>query len=287
VNSGQLFRLEKELWKVHTRIAVWDKVDLILHIFDKHATSAEAKLQIELARIQHLGPRTYGLGGTVLSRQGGGIGTRGIGETNIERERRTAKKRMQKIKEELETRMKNRESLIEKRKRLGVHTIAIVGYTSAGKTTLFNHLTQRSKEMNKSLFTTLDTVVGRIRPRNEDRPIVISDTIGFIEDLPPSLIDAFRSTLFEALHAEVLVHVIDSFDPFMERKIQVVKDILSELSVTQEPILVFNKIDLISDDELAMIEKNYHDSPRMFISAKRGTGLKKLQTKLLSLLFSK
>ena len=162
VNSGQLFRLEKAIWEVNTRIQVWDRVDLILNIFDQHATSLEAKLQIEFARIHHLGPRIYGLGATVFSRQGGGIGTRGLGETNIERERRKIKDRKQVISKRLRQLASEREDVISKRKREGIHTTALVGYTSAGKTTLFNTLTAKNKETNASLFTALDTVIAKL-----------------------------------------------------------------------------------------------------------------------------
>lgn len=277
VNSGQLFRLEKSLWSVSTKISVWDKVDLLLNIFDLHATSVEAKLQIELARIQHLGPRTYGLGGTVLSRQGGGIGTRGIGETNIERERRSAKKRMQKIKKELESRAKNREMLIKRRKDVGVKTVALVGYTSAGKTSLFNLLTRRNKTMSPDLFTTLDTVVGKIRPQDIILPLVVSDTIGFIEDLPPFLLNAFRTTLAEALNADVILHVIDASDPFRERKIRMVDEILDELAVHVDPFLVFNKIDITSTEELQRAKELYEGPQTFFVSAKTGDGVEFLK----------
>lgn len=281
VNSGQLFRLERALWDVNRRIAIWDRVDLILHIFDQHAHSAEAKLQIELARLEHQGPRIYGLGGTVLSRQGGGIGTRGRGETNIEVERREMRKRKQKILRDLEHRAKLRESRIEERKKNGVRSVALVGYTSAGKTTLFNALTKRKKEVNLALFTTLDTVVGKIRPEKSEQTLLVSDTIGFIDDLPPILIDAFRSTLMESLEAQVLLHVIDASDPQMEEKIAVVDRILSELRVKHEPVFVFNKIDQVDGARISSLQKAYTHRKKYFVSAKKGERLDELKRALL------
>lgn len=284
VNSGQLFRLEKAIWQVNTRIQVWDRVDLILNIFDQHATSLEAKLQIEFARIHHLGPRIYGLGATVFSRQGGGIGTRGLGETNIERERRKIKDRKQVISKRLRQLAGEREDVIAKRKREGIHTAALVGYTSAGKTTLFNTLTEKKKETNASLFTTLDTVVGKLRDQDN---ILISDTIGFIDDLPPYLIDAFRSTLLESVEAQVLVHVIDASDVRLQEKKHAVDTILKDLGVVQQPLLVFNKVDLISQEKRDKLQEEFQSETCFFISAKTREGVAALQTYLVTKLDTK
>lgn len=255
VKSSQIFRLEKELWKVSTLIKVWDRIDLILNIFDQHADTQEAKLQIKLARTTHMGPRIYGLGGSELSRQGGGIGTRGKGETNIEFEKRQIKIDQQKIKKELKKLIKQKHSRLKKRKEMGIGPVALVGYTSAGKTTLFNTLTGKEKEMNKGLFTTLDTVVGKLKSPNLDQPILVSDTIGFITNLPPVLIDSFKSTLLESLEAKILLHVVDIADPLVMEKIQVVEEILGQLDATQPRILVLNKIDLIDEKKALQVEK--------------------------------
>ena len=276
VNSGQLFRLERTLWEVNPQISVWDRIDLILNIFDQHATTTEAKLQIELARIQHSGPRIHGLGRTELSRQGGGIGTRGLGETNIEIERRNIKKRTQKIKQQLEQRTKEQQKRIQQRKQLGLRTVALVGYTSAGKTTLFNALTAKNREAHQKLFTTLDSVVGKLEP-DKDRKLLISDTVGFIDKLPPVLIDAFRSTLFESASAELLFHVIDVGDEKMEDKIKVVERILSEIGITQEPVLVFNKVDLVSKDKIEAVRDKYSNRQSLFVSAVTGEGLEEVR----------
>lgn len=278
VKSGQLFRLEKTLWKVNTRIQVWDRVDLILNIFDQHATSTEAKLQIELAKIQHKGPRIYGLGGTELSRQGGGIGTRGLGETNIERERRLIKKRTQQIKKELKQRSVVQQTRIKQRQQKRITSVALVGYTSAGKTTLFNALTSKEKQESQGLFTTLDTVVGKIKLAKYAPTVLISDTIGFIEDLPPFLIDAFRSTLLESVEADILLHVIDISDPRMIDKVQIVQQILDDLHVKERPLLVFNKIDLVSQEKIEQVKNMFEDRKKIFLSAKNKESLNELKT---------
>jgi GTP-binding protein HflX len=280
VNSGQLFRLERMLWAVNPRIAVWDRIDLTLNIFDKHAQSKEAKLQIELARIEHQGPRIFGLGRTELSRQGAGIGTRGIGETNIERERRVIKHRKNKILKELKALQKQQQTRVEQRRSRGLKTAALIGYTSAGKTSLFNALSGKNKKSHQSLFTTLDSVVGHLAPRERSGDIIISDTIGFIENLPPALINTFRSTLMETLNADVLLHVVDIADAKMERKIRVVNEVLESLDATEQPVMIFNKIDLIPASRLAKMRRRYSGKQVFFVSAATGDGISELKTRL-------
>lgn len=254
--SSQLFRIEKELWNIYTEIRVWDRIDLILHIFDLHATTVESQLQIKLARTTHMGPRIYGLGKTELSRQGGGVGTRGKGETNIEFERRQIKEDQQSIKKELKKLLKQKHKRLAKRNSLGIGPVALVGYTSAGKTTLFNTLTGKEKEMNKGLFTTLDTVVGKLKTPNFDQPILVSDTIGFISNLPPVLIESFKSTLLESLEAKLLLHVVDLSDAEIIEKILVVHEILQSLKAQQPRFLVLNKSDLVSKQQQQELQKN-------------------------------
>ncbi|PIR61499.1 MAG: GTPase HflX [Candidatus Pacebacteria bacterium CG_4_10_14_0_8_um_filter_43_12] len=275
--SSQLFRLEKALWPVNQQIKVWDRVDLILNIFDQHATSTEAKLQIELAKIQHIGPRIYGMGKTELSRQGGGIGTRGLGETNIERERRLIRKRTQQIKAELAQRTKVQQTRIKKRQLKGIATMALVGYTSAGKTTLFNALTSKRKTVHQGLFTTLDTVVGKIKLTQYAPTVLVSDTIGFIENLPPFLVEAFQTTLMESVAAKVLVHVVDAADTQVQKKIGVVEDILTELGVSQPPLLVFNKLDLLSSEQADALKQQYAGRQSVFVSALTQRGMLKFK----------
>jgi GTPase len=286
VKSSQIFRVEKELWKVSKDIMVWDRIDLILNIFEQHAHTIEAKLQIKLARATHMGPRIYGLGKTELSRQGGGVGTRGKGETNIEFERRQIKVDQQKIKKELKKLIKQKRNRLQKRNQMGIGPVALVGYTSAGKTTLFNTLTGKEKEMNQGLFTTLDTVVGKLKTPKFERPILVSDTIGFINNLPPVLIDSFKSTLLESLEAKLILHVVDAHDPQILEKIITVEDILNKLDAKQPKILVLNKTDLVTESELRLvqekIENHYNElaQPIQLISAKSGKNINMLKGKI-------
>jgi GTPase len=271
VKPSQLFRVEKQLWEVDHLIKVWDKVDLVLEIFDRHASSKEAKLQIELARLRHTGPRIYGLGRTELSRQGGGIGQRGgYGETNIEFERRMIKDRMVQIQRELKRVTMQKRERVRYRKEKGFGPVALVGYTSAGKTTLFNALTGKDKQTNPSLFTTLDTVVGKMKIAESPLPVLISDTIGFMADLPPELIEAFTSTLMESMEAELILHVVDAADPERQQKIEVVTQILQNMQITQPVITVLNKCDLIQDTTDTLEHE-------LEISATTGKGIKELK----------
>ncbi len=271
LTSAQIFRLEKAFWEVNDKIKVWDRVSLILEIFEHHATSSEAKLQVELARLKLLGPRIYGLGGSELSRQAGGIGTRGIGEKNIEIMKRMIKDRINKIERELERRIDLRNKQIYKRRAADVKTVSLVGYTNAGKTSLFNLLTRKRKEEKNSLFTTLDSYTGKIRHNGFfKKPVIVTDTIGFIRNLPPELIAAFKSTLLETVNSDLILHVVDISDYKMLEKIRVVNSILRDLAIDLEKVIyVFNKIDLferkIVIDNLKLVSEY---SPKVFISVK-------------------
>lgn len=273
IKSSQIFRLEKSLWDVNHLIQVWDRVDLILNIFERHAASTEAKVQIELARIEHQGPRLYGLGKDRLSRQGGGIGTRGLGETNIERERRLIKNRQAQLKRQLKKLASQKHLQMRQRRAEGLGPVALIGYTSAGKTSLFNRLTGKRKATNKNLFTTLDTVVGKMKTSDESLPVVVSDTIGFIRDLPPQLINAFKSTLFESLEAELILHIIDASDDQMLEKIEVVNQILADLAIEQPQLLVFNKLDRLILSRRRQIKRNFATKSYIYVSAHTGDGL--------------
>lgn len=277
VKAGQLFRIERMLWEINPLIKVWDRVDLILHIFELHAQTVEAKLQIQLARIQHLGPRIYGLGGTELSRQGGGRNAKGSGETNTEFEKRKMKLQKQQIQKQLTELNTSQLERIRQRKDQQTHTVALVGYTSAGKTSLFNALTGKERETNQSLFTTLDSIVGRVKLADHTHGVLVSDTIGFIEDLPPQLIEAFRTSLLVSLEAQVVCHVIDAADPFLLAKFETVESILTELGVTSQPILVFNKVDLIAADQRAALLAQFPGRTAFFTSTKTGEGLEELK----------
>jgi GTP-binding protein HflX len=274
---GQVFALKKALEIVNPQIDVWDRVDLILHIFDKHATTTEAKLQIELARMRYMGPRIYGMG-FVLSRQGGGIGTSGIGETNTELMRRHWRNEMKKITDQLEKVKKERELQLERRKKAGLQTVSIVGYTNAGKSALFNLLTGKHILVENALFATLDSTVGKMYMQQLQKEVLLTDTIGFIRNLPPRLINAFQSTLMESLHADVLLHVIDISDPEVDGKIFVVNDILKELGRKSENVLyVFNKIDAVSSFPKEALQERYGENEILFISVKTGVGIAQLQ----------
>ncbi|MFZ6035393.1 MAG: GTPase HflX [Patescibacteria group bacterium] len=280
VKPTVLFNLTQILWMENPDIQVWDRIDLILNIFDLHAMTREAKLQIEIARMSHMGPRIYGLGGTLFSRQGGGIGGRGIGETNIELMKRHWRDQIRHKKEELEKLSRQREIQLQRRKENNFKTVSIVGYTNAGKTSLFNLLAKKKKVVENALFVTLDSVSGKFYLPNLKKEIMISDTIGFIRDLPSSLIETFKSTLMESINADVLLHVIDVTDPRMNEKIAIVEQILEDIRVrTRKIIYVFNKVDAHEGDGkqiLTEINNRYHIYNPQFISVRENFGIKKL-----------
>jgi len=276
----QVFALKKALSKANPQINVWDRVDLILHIFDKHATTTEAKLQIELARMRYMGPRIYGMG-FVLSRQGGGIGTSGIGETNTELMKRHWRNEIKKVTDQLEKVSKDKEMQLKRRKRAGLKTVSIVGYTNAGKSSLFNLLTGKHALVENALFATLDSTVGKMYMSKLQKEVLVTDTIGFIRNLPPRLINAFKSTLLESLHSDVLLHLIDVSDPEANEKIDVVNDILRELGRNKEDVIyVFNKIDAVSNLPKEELLKKYELNSPVFISVKTGIGISELQEKI-------
>jgi GTPase len=276
LTPNQKFNLTKMYWEINPNIRIWDRVDLILEIFSKHAHTTEAKLQIELARIRHMGPAIFGMG-MVLSRQGGGIGTRGIGETNTELMKRHWKREIKRVTDSLDSYIQNRQKQIDHRKNIGLTTISIVGYTNAGKTTLFNLLTHKKNLVDNVLFATLDSTVGEIFIPQLGKSVVISDTIGFIKDLPPDLIETFKSTLLESVHADVVLHVVDLSDPDMFEKIDVVENILDQLKIPPEKIImVLNKEDSAKTPDRQKIETFIAPYPFVYMSAKTHTGLEHL-----------
>lgn len=280
VKPTQLFHLTEQLWTANPDIKVWDRVDLILHIFEKHAQTTEARLQIEIAKMHHMGPRIYGLGGTYFSRQGGGIGSKGVGETNIERMKRHWRTLIKKKEDELKKQLEHRKGQVDHRKELGVRHVALVGYTNAGKTALFNVLTGRNKLSEDVLFATLSSTVGRLKGIEHANNLLISDTIGFIQNLPPSLIQTFKSTLLDVIHADLILHIVDISDELRDRKINVVQEIIHEIGAGTIPqILVFTKSDLLPEErwgEFDDIKKRYSSSQTLFISSKEEINIKKL-----------
>ncbi|TAK03573.1 GTPase HflX [Patescibacteria group bacterium] len=263
-----------------TGIAVWDRLDLILKIFARHARTTEAKLEIELASVRHMGPRIFGMG-MELSRQGGGTGTRGVGETNIERMKRHLREKERRIKEKLETHHGVRKTHQQGRKRSGFKTVAVVGYTNAGKTTLLNALTGRKEYAADELFATLDTRVGKLYLPRAGREALVSDTIGFIKQLPPELLNAFASTLSEAVEADLLLHVVDGSDAHAPAHVKVVDEILIRLGAADIPrLMVINKADAMGSAAPVPLSRALDGRRKVLVSAETGGGIPELVAKI-------
>jgi GTP-binding protein HflX len=266
------------IFKIH----VWDRIDIILKIFDKHAQTEEAKLQIELARLNHEFPKLYGQG-VKLSRLGGGIATRGPGEKLLEKKKRHLRARIKDIEKKLTVIKKVRRGQRKVRKRKNLRTIALVGYTNSGKTTLLRTLTHKKNlYIADELFATLDTKIGDLWLPNIQEKVLIADTIGFIQDLPPFMIKSFLATLEEVQDADLLLHVIDVSDPDIRHKIEVVDEILDELGCgDKEKLYVFNKIDLEQNDvRLRELKETYKNLHPVFISAERKKGIDELKEQI-------
>ncbi len=271
LSPAQARNLENKL-----KVKILDRSGLILDIFAKHARTLEAKTQVELAQLQYLLPRLSGMW-THFSKQYGGIGTKGPGETQLETDRRIIKTRIANLKEKLETIAVQKEE--QRKGRKNIPKFGLVGYTNAGKSTLMNAVTDAGVFVEDRLFATLDTTV-----RNFELPggqeALLSDTVGFIRKLPPNLVASFRSTLAEAGYADVLVHVIDISYPQFRNQIEVVDKTLASLKLANKPqVLVFNKIDKLNldgDDYFLMrsVELDYPDA--VFISAKEKINLERM-----------
>jgi GTP-binding protein HflX len=233
-----------------TDLKIIDRTQLILDIFAQRAQSREGKIQVELAQLKYMLPRLTG-SGTEMSRLMGGIGGRGPGETKLEVDRRRVRDRIHHLERQIEQIRTSRRVQRARRQRRDVPVISIVGYTNAGKSTLLNALTSSSVTAEDRMFATLDPTSRRLRlPR--DREVIINDTVGFIRDLPPDLIAAFRATLEEMEGSDLLIHLVDASSQQMNGQIASVEKILEELGLASIPrLLVFNKIDLLSEDELA------------------------------------
>jgi GTPase len=264
LTPAQLRQIEARLER-----KVVDRTQLILDIFAGRARTREGKLQVELAQLKYLMPRLVG-GSTYLSRLGGGIGTRGPGETKLEADRRKLRQRISHLNDQLEDVRRRRTQLRERRRKASVPTVALVGYTNAGKTTLFNLLAGEQATVSDALFVTLDPLVRRVRLA-DGRELLVSDTVGFIDRLPHTLVAAFRATLEEVVSADLLLHVIDAGTPGADRRVAAVRRTLDEVGAGQVATLdVFNKCDLLDATDLERLQRQEPEAA--CISAASGFG---------------
>ena len=249
-----------------TGVAVMDRSGLILDIFAQRAKTREGRLQVELAQYKYLLPRLSGMG-VSLSRQGGGIGTRGPGETKLETDRRHIRERIARLEDELEQVRKVRAVQRERRMKNSIPVVAIVGYTNAGKSTLLNQLTNAGIPANNRLFDTLDTTSRQLKV-SENLDVILSDTVGFIAKLPHHLVNAFHATLEELEYADLLLHVIDVSDPDLEAHVAVVDRLIAKLAKPDTPVLrCYNKADLVYAEDIPV------GKDCVAISAKRGKNM--------------
>ncbi len=276
LSPGQLRTLEDVV-----KVKVVDRTWLILDIFAQHARSREGKAQVSLAQMQYLLPRLRGWGES-LSRQAGGraggatggVGTRGPGETKIETDRRRIRSQMAKIRAQLRTMEGTRETQRKARRRSGVPTVALAGYTNAGKSSLLNRLTGSGVLVDDSLFATLDPTVRKARTP-QGREFTLSDTVGFVRHLPHQLVEAFRSTLEEVRDADVIVHVVDGSDEAPREQIAAVREVLAEIGAREVPeIIAINKADIAEPDKVAEVLRA--EPHAVVVSARSGIGIDEL-----------
>ena len=271
----QIANLEAEL-----SCKVIDRTLLILDIFAAHAVSGEGKIQVELAQLKYRATRLTGLGRS-LSRLGGGIGTRGPGEKKLEMDRRLIRERISRLKAELRDVEKHRELIRSQRQRSGLKSAALVGYTSAGKSSIENALTGAGILEDAMLFSTLDTTT-RSLMLDHTQEILLTDTVGFIRKLPHHLVEAFKSTLEEARYADIIIHVVDAANPQMDEQMHVVYETLRELGAEGRPVVtLFNKQDLLVGDQR---QKDFRADYSIPVSAKTGQGLAELKKALLEII---
>ncbi|MFV8241274.1 GTPase HflX [Mycolicibacterium peregrinum] len=288
LSPAQLNSLEKVV-----KVKVIDRTALILDIFAQHATSREGKAQVSLAQMEYMLPRLRGWGES-MSRQaggraggaGGGVGTRGPGETKIETDRRRIRERMAKLRREIRDMKKIRDTQRSRRLTSDAASVAIVGYTNAGKSSLLNALTGAGVLVENALFATLEPTTRR-GEFDDGRPFVLTDTVGFVRHLPTQLVEAFRSTLEEVVDADLLVHVVDGSDDHPLAQInavrQVVNDVIVEYDITPPPeLLVVNKIDAATDLGLAALRRALPES--VFVSAHTGEGLDRLRARMAEMI---
>lgn len=273
VVDHQLSGVQQRNLAQSVKVRVVDRNQLILDIFAQRAQTFEGKLQVELAQLLDQMPRMVGAWLESLSRQGGGIGTRGPGETALENDRRRIRERVAMIKKKLEGVRKNRAQHRQSRKRHEIPSFALIGYTNSGKSSILNRLTGAQVMAKNQVFATLDPTTRKIF-LPDGPPAVVTDTVGFIRKLPTQLIEAFKATLEESSEADVLLHVIDLSSPNMERQIEVVESLIKEFNWQDKKIIhVFNKVDA------APIERQFRikQYPRIFVSALTGQGMEQLK----------
>lgn len=275
LTSVQLKNLEQELG-----CKIIDRTLLILDIFAARAVSSEGKIQVELAQLKYRASRLIGLGNS-LSRLGGGIGTRGPGEKKLEMDRRLIRERISRLKKELREVEQHRELIRTQRKDSNLKVAALVGYTSAGKSSLENALTGAGILEDAMLFSTLDTTTRALELEGKQQ-VLLTDTVGFIRKLPHHLIEAFKSTLEEAKYADIIIHVVDASNPQMDTQMYVVYDTLRQLGVEGKPIItLFNKQDKLESPQMF---RDLHADYTFAVSAKNGQGLDELKGALLDII---
>ena len=280
LSPAQVKNLEQQIG-----VRVVDRTEVILDIFAQRAQSRAGKLQVELAQLEYMLPRLTGRG-KAMSKLGGGIGTRGPGETKLETERRAIQQRINKLQKEVTQLQAHRSRLRQKRQHHDIPTVAIIGYTNAGKSTLINALTNAEVYTADQLFATLDPTTRRLSIANVDtgelQTILLTDTVGFIEQLPPSLVDAFRATLEEVTEADTLLHVVDISHPDWLNQLQAVSKIIKDMSsFPTYTLLAFNKIDQVSSEVMDAAREQFPDA--LFISASQRLGLDNLRHRLVEI----
>ncbi len=280
--DNELTPAQQRAWEEDSNICVIDRQEVILDIFNVRAQTKEARLQVQLARMEYSLPRLTRMW-THLDRQGGGVGARGEGEKQLETDRRLARKRIDRVKAQLEEVRKQRSTQRKERSRMPLPHASIVGYTNAGKSTLLNRLTGSTVLAEDMLFATLDTTTRRIE-LPDGQPLLLTDTVGFIRRLPHRLVQAFKATLEEALLADFLIHLLDASDPEVMGTYKTTQEVLAELGADEKrKLLVFNKVDLVEDEATRReLESKFPEA--CFISAGTGEGLEHLENRMSTML---